>query len=295
MASVGGGGGGSQPAGNTVTNSSSAPWESQQPYLEKGFEEAQNLYESATPEYYADSTVAPMNQLTDQALQLQAARAQGGNPLLNQAQDVASSTLSGDFMSPNSNPFFQSALDAASQGITRNYNRAVAPGIASSFEKAGRYGSPAFTDQNTIAQENLVQGLGNIGAQMSSNLYNTERQNQLNTMNSADALGQADYNDIAQLARAGQGFQGQTDAELSADINRFNFEQEKPQYKLQNFLTATQGGQFGGTKATSQPYFNNTGANVLGGALGGASLGGQFGGGTGAMFGAALGGLGGLL
>ena len=74
MTSVGGGGG-SQPAGNTVTNSSSAPWESQQPYLEKGFEEAQNLYESATPEYYPDSTVAPMNQLTDQALQLQAARA----------------------------------------------------------------------------------------------------------------------------------------------------------------------------------------------------------------------------
>ena len=44
-------GGGSQ-SGSTTTVQKSDPWSGQQPYLTFGFNEAQNLFDSATPQYF---------------------------------------------------------------------------------------------------------------------------------------------------------------------------------------------------------------------------------------------------
>lgn len=294
MGSLGGSSGGSKPAGTTITQSKTDPWEKAQPHLEYGFDEARNIYESTVPEYYQGNTVNPLNQQQQTALQLQEARAVAGSPLNNQAQDLASQTIAGDFLNPN--PFLQQNIDAATQGVTRNFQRAVMPGIDSAFSKAGRYGANnARSTQHDIAQENLAESLGNVASNMAFSNYAQERANQMNTMSQADAMSQWDYNDIAQLSRAGDMYRGQSDAELASDIDRWNFEQVKPATKLAQYQALIQGGNLGGTTTSSQPYFNNRGASALSGALGGAAVGGKYGGGTGALWGAALGGLGGLL
>lgn len=290
MASLGGGSS-QRPAGTVTQTTSKEPWEDQQPHLRNVFSEAENLYNSSTPEYFSGNTVAPLSDPTMTALNLQEGRALAGSPLLNQAQDELSATLSGNYL--NNNPNLQNMIDASSAGIVRNYQNAIAPGIDSAFTKANRYGSNAFKTNVDDAQINLADSLGRVASNIAYSDYGRERGLQNQAINMADPLSQADYNDIAQLGRVGQVFDAQGQAELSADIDRFNFEQNKPANKLAQYSGLVSGG-YGSTGTQTTPFFNNTGASVLGGALGGLGAASKMGGGMGDFGTWALGGLGAL-
>lgn len=284
-------GGSSSKPQYTTTATSSAPWDKQQPFLEHGFDEARNLYDSDVPQYYDGSTVAPFSTQTQTALDLQQKRAELGSPILNDAQDQLASTMRGDYL--NNNPYLQSAIDAASSGITRNYREAIRPGIDSTFERAGRYGSNAYQTMQDQAQDTLAKNLGNVASQLSYADYGRERQLQDQAMQLAPAFAQADYDDIKQLGDVGSIYDAQSQAELSADIDRFNFEQTKPYNKLGQYLAMIQGG-YGGTQNTTTPFFSNRGANMLSGGLAGLGAAGRLGMGGGDFGTWALGGLGAL-
>ena len=97
------------------------------------------------------------------------------------------------------------------------------------------------------------------------------------------------FADLNTLAGVGGAREAQSQAELQADIDRFNFEQNQPMTSLANYMGVVKGGTVGGT--STQPVFRNTAGNVLSGALGGAQLGGMIPG----LGGAGGGGLGALL
>ena len=147
------------------------------------------------------------------------------------------------------------------------------------------------------AEINLANSLGNIASNMAYTDYGRERGIQNNAIALADDASQWDYNDPAQLARVGSIYDAQGQAELAADIDRWNFEQNKPANKLGQYASLI-GGGYGGTTTSSTPYFNNRGASALSGALGGLGAAAKLGGGMG-DFGTwglgALGALGGLL
>ena len=222
MASLGGSS--QRPAGNVVTQNVQEPWSEQIPHLKNIFGEAESLYESPAPEYYPDSTVAPLSPTTQTALDLQEARALTGSDLIPNAQNLVNQTLTGGFL--GSNPYLQQAIDAASEGTTRNYDRVTRPGIDSAFERAGRYGSGAYRSMHDDATYNLANTLGNLSSNMAYTDYGRERQNMMSAIGMADPIAQADYSDIAQLARAGSFYDQQRQAELGADIDRFNFAQD---------------------------------------------------------------------
>ena len=60
-------------------------------------------------------------------------------------------------------------------------------------------------------------------------------------------------------------------AQLQADIDRFNFEQNVDDQRLANFLSLVKGGTVG--SQSIQPVFRNQALSALGGALGGSQLG----------------------
>jgi len=99
------------------------------------------------------------------------------------------------------------------------------------------------------------------------------------------------FSDLAKLAGVGAAREAQSQAELQADIDRYQFEQAQPLSSLANYMAAIQGGTIG--RDTITPYFRQPGLGFLGGAMGGAQLAGQLGFSQGA--GAGLGGLLGLL
>jgi hypothetical protein len=81
-------------------------------------------------------------------------------------------------------------------------------------------------------------------------------------------LAQQDYADIGQLLQTGQIAEGYQQQALQDAINRFDFQQNIPQQRLQNFLSAAYGAPLGGKTTAQVPR-----GGLLGG-LSGAALGG---------------------
>ena len=79
-------------------------------------------------------------------------------------------------------------------------------------------------------------------------------------------------------------------AKIQDAMTRFDFEQQKPYYKLREYL-ASIGSPYAQTTTRTEPIYRNTGAGLLGGAMQGYQLGQNFGmGGLGAAAGGLLGG-----
>jgi hypothetical protein len=283
----------SGPSDTQTTIAKSEPWVQQIPYLvgdpKKSipglFPEANRLLQSPGPLYYPAQTVAGMAPEHAAALAAQAARAQSGSPLLAAGSAELGKTLGGAYL--NANPHLQSAIDAASRGVTRNYQDAVSPGIDSAFSLAGRYGSGAHVAAHDAAERNLAAQLGDIAGNLGYQSYAAERNNMLNALNAAPTYAQADYGDIAQLADVGRQREAAAQALINDQIARWNFEQQQPADKLAQYAQLIRG-DFGGTTTTTAPY--SSGAGILGGATSGAGAGAAFGP-WGAGVGAILGGL----
>lgn len=236
-----------------ITQTTNAPAYAQ-PFLEYGLSEAKNLYQNQ-PTYYPGSTTIGFSPESEMALAGTRQMALDGSPLIPAVQDVVMQNLMG------TNPL----MSAAFQPVVQEAQAQAA--------KAGRYGS------------GYQQGA--LGAALAPMAY----QAQQDAIAMAPAVREFGYADLNTLAGVGGAREAQSMAELSADIDRYNFEQQQPQIALANYMASVQGGTVGGQ--STQPVYRNTAGNVLSGALGGAELAGMAN--FDPMTGALLGGLGGGL
>ena len=141
----------SKGAGEARTVSNVEPWATQSPYLSKGFERAEALYNAAGPSYYPGQTYVDFAPQTTSALNLAETRAKAGSPLMGQANTEMLKQLKGDYLSPTSNPFIQNLYNKMAGDVTS--------GVQSQFSRAGRLGSGA--NQAVLAEE-----LGNLSNQL---------------------------------------------------------------------------------------------------------------------------------
>jgi len=246
-------GGGSQ---RTITQTT-APSTFAQPFLEYGMQEAKDLYQSARPQYYPKSTVVGFSPETQMALSGYRSAAAAGSPMIPAVQQAVQQNLTG------TNPLFQQALQ---------------PTIAAALNPAqmsGRYGSG-------YAQKAVAEAVAPL-------MY----QAQQTAIQQAPAARQFGFADLQTMAEVGAAREAQEQAELAADIERFQFQEARPAQKLADYLTMVQGGSGALGGRTITPQFRQPAAGFFGGALSGASLGAETG--FGAGTGAALGGLAGLL
>ena len=208
------GGGGKQ-----ETETSSEPWKGIQPYLRQAYRSAERNILRDPQEFFPGQTYVGFSPETEQALTAQTARA-GANPLLGQAQDYTSSVLGGDFL--GSNPY----MDQLSDSVLSS----VMPQVSSQFGGAsGRFGSPAMA-------EALGRGVSRGMAPFMFQEYGNERARQQQAAQMAPGMAQADYFDIAQLANVGAAREGLERQALQDEISRFNFGQQEPITRLQNFM-----------------------------------------------------------
>jgi hypothetical protein len=248
-----GGGGSSQP---TQTVQKMEPWDGQKNYLADVFNQAQNQWTSQKPQYYADSTVVPFSPETETALQLQTQRALFGSPTQAAANQQLTDTLEGDYL--YGGDAFNAAFDAAS--------RRIIPQVNSMFANSGRTGSG-------LAQTAMTQALGDSFA----NQYGQERNNQMTAAAQAPQMAQLDYLDPMKLAEVGSQREALGAEYLQDDINRFNYYENLPAMKLQQYANLIQG-NYGGTGTTSATGSTSSGSrSPLGGILGGAMMGSSFG------------------
>ena len=282
--------GGSTGTQTTINNQD--PWAEQQPFLEYGMQEAQNLYQSPTPQFFPASTVTPFSTQTTQAMGAQQNRALGGSPLEAMAQGQTLAGGAGAYLGGSGGIGQQQLQQTAGgqytgannpylSGVTQSMSDVIQPQVQSRFEGYGRsptgFGAGseftkqlagavapyAFQDYN---QERQLQ-MGAAGAL--EDQYARERQNQMAAIQNAPQMANIDYQNIGQLANVGAQQEAMGQAQLSDQIQRFNFEQLKPANKLAAYMQAIQG-NYGGQSEITQPTYR---PSALQGALGGGLMG----------------------
>lgn len=115
-----------------------------------------------------------------------------------------------------------------------------------------------------------LRGMGALGQLSSADI-----QRRLGAAAAAPGMAELDYADLAKLGAVGGAREAQSQAELQADIERFNMEQQQPLMSLANYMATVQGGTVGGQSTT--PVFRNTTGDFLSGLSGLAGVGKAFG------------------
>ena len=243
-------GGGSGGGGGQTSKTTNELDPTVRPFVEYGLGEAKNLYQTAGPDYFPGQTYVGPSSQTTQALGLAGQRAMAGNPLVPAAQQQQLSSIQGDYLNAG-NPYFQQALAGPTQQATQAYNDAIrqAQGGAS---MAGRYGSGASADIQNRAANTLATTLANTYGNLAYQNYAGERGMQNQAVMNAPTLAQADYGDISQLANVGKTTEDYAKTALQADLDRFNFQQNKPYQKLSSYLGAAYGAPMGNVSTTTQ-------------------------------------------
>lgn len=243
-------GGGSSGTQTVVQNN--APWSSQQPYLQQAYGFAQDRFE--TPQqYFPNSTVVPFSDATLQAQGMQTARA-GGSALEGATNDNLTATMRGDFL--NSNPYLDGMFDQAAGKVRAQMD--------SQFNSAGRLGSG-------MNQSVAADSYNNLANQIYGQNYANERTNQMRAASLTPQQSALDYQNIAALGQVGQQQETMAGNQLQDQINRYNFNMQEPDQRLQRYLASISGGNYS-SGSTQTPLYSNTAANALGLGIGGVAL-----------------------
>lgn len=218
------------------------------PYVSYGLDEAKKLYKGASPRYYEGKTYVDPSANTEAALTAAGNRATMGNPLLPAAQRQQQDVISGQYL--QNNPYFNQAMAGASQGATQTYMDAIkeAQGGAS---MAGRYGSGVSADLQNRAANTLSNTLANKYGDLAYQNYAGERAMQNQAATGAPTLANADYTDINQLLKTGMAQEDYANTALQADINRFNYNENLPTAKLNQYAQYLSGTPQGSTTTST--------------------------------------------
>jgi hypothetical protein len=268
---------------STRAVTSAEPWSGVKKPLTAAVGDATSLYNKGAPGYYPGQTVAPMSGYTSGALDWMAQRAQAGSPLTQAGQGELTKTLQGSYLDAG-NPYFNQAVQSAIRPVTEQYQNVVMPGIQSAFSDAGRYGSGAHQGMVNQANTDYQRNIGDISSNMAYQNFADERGNMLKAGLLAPEMAQQDYFDINQLGAAGAGFDQFNQANIDADVNRYNYEQNKDTQWLSNYMGLLQQAPWGKSITETPPR-----PNPFTSALGGAGIGGDIGGPYGALIGGGLG------
>jgi len=182
-------------------------------------------------------------------------RAQSGNEAMNLGNRNLESMLKGDYLNPESNPFFKGVVDQA-MGQTQGR-------LNTQFNSPGAFG-------NTAHQEVMARGLGDVANQMYSNNYMNERQNMMGALGMAPQYAQNDYNDLNAMLSAGDARRQLSQDTLNQQYADWLEQQNYPLKQLDilgNTIGMSMGNSGTSTSTGPNPYQPNTTANLLGGGM----------------------------
>lgn len=283
---------GSSNSSPSKTTSTTEPPAFIQPYLQHGATQARALYETGGPSYYPGNTVVPFAPQTEQALGLTQQRALNGSPVTRAAQSYAASSLntpissqfggSTPFDSAN-NPYLDATFNKAAQA-TRTQ-------LDSQFAGSGRNldaQMPARADQLNDLATSIYGGAYESDANRRLSAWDSERSrmasdlqgqrgNMLGLASLSPQLASQDYVDLNALQGVGNQTEDLASRLMQDQAARYDFNQNRAQTNLDNYLSRITGAYPGGTQASSTPTYRNRTAGAAGGALTGLQVGGPWG------------------
>lgn len=250
---------GPTPTTTTQTNSN-VGW--LQPYWQKWLSNVSNITPSAMP-VYGGPTVAPMNNAQNTAIDMMGQFATNGTPAGNAANGAITNIASGT-TNPyeGQNPALQSMIDQSNADIAKAYSVGTAAQTDSAAARNGAYGGTGYQEQTGLNQQALGHALAEntSGLQYqnylnSGNLYNQDRNAQLQASQLGLASQGVDQNAINGLFGLGSAQQGNTQSVLGSMQNYFNQQTQAPfaaSSILGNALSQASGAPATTTSSTQQ-------------------------------------------
>lgn len=205
------------------------PWGPQIQYLLEGYEQAQNQL-GMPREYFPGSTMAAESRNTLDF------RGAAGDLMRdsNFGAEYYQGLMRGDMLGPENNPLLVNWANQGASDITRNFKTGFAPGT--SLEAAGRSGSPL----EQYGQYGAYRALGETLDRHYGGIYTPAYMQEREYQHQAPSLyGAMQGNTRANLmlgAGAGQAEDYRNQSVLGADINRFQFGQDEPRQRLDDYL-----------------------------------------------------------
>lgn len=182
---------------------------------------------------------------------------------------------------------YANVRNRAEDTLTRNLSEAATQAGAANYAQERQnqlsaqqsIGNLANTDYaNNMTAINALTGVSaadqNVGmtaANALGNNYARDLGMQMQGATLAPDMANLDFSDAQRLAGVGAARESQSQAELTDQINRWNFEQNKEMDKLGKYM-ALVGGGFGSTGTETKPVFSNPSSQFLGSAASGAGL-----------------------
>ena len=273
------------------------------PYLERGLQQAEQLFMQQRPSLFPGQMYVSPSQQTLQALQSQEAMATAPQPTLEAAQTSFLRGLEGLQQTATSpyqaSPYLPSAIQAATRPIQQQFEQTTLPGVASLYSRAGRYGSGAMERAVGTATEATGRAIGDIASNLAyqdyANALQRQQQAQMALPQMATLAPQIyaqQFLPSQQLAQVGAAREAIAAQPLQEAIQRYQFEQQVPYQQLQGFLSSIYGTPLAGSNVVQPRVQTNQFGNVLGGAAAGAGIAGLAG--VNPLYGAIGGGLLGL-
>ena len=173
-------------------------------------------------------------------------RALAGSPVGGAANAQATNILSGNYLDASRNPYLQGAIGAATKPMIDSYTQSVRPSMERMFAMGGRNGSGAEFDAMNRSDTNFMNTLGGVGMNMANQNYNTGQDMMSRALALSPSLQQADYTDPGMLSQVGAARQGQAQANLNQQVGNYNYLQNEPTMRAQQYMPLVQG-NYGGT------------------------------------------------
>lgn len=124
----------------------------------------------------------------------------GGGPLNATRDSLLQRTLSGTFLSPDSNPFLQATIEAAQRPLVQQFQEQTIPQLRSQFTAAGQMiqpgGSSPFDMAAARAQGGLSDALGDVSTNIAGQNFQAERGRQQQAVTQAMQVQQSDLDNL---------------------------------------------------------------------------------------------------
>jgi len=183
------------------------------------------------------------------------------------------------------NPYFSQMSDNIAAQVLPQINASFNAGGRADSGLAARAASQGLADSiGGLAYNNYQQGLqqqqgaaGTLaglsatGAGGLSNAFQTGVGNMVKEGYVAPSINNINFQNVGALQDAGNQAQQLNQNSINDAVQRWNYNQELPYNTLNNYMAEIQG-NYGGTTTNSQPYYDNSLGNILGGAAFGSSI-----------------------
>lgn len=263
ICNLGGGGGGGSPAPvQTSTTTTKQELSPEQRQLIEAASPALTTFANNPPTDYQGEKIVPFNPLERQAQQMALGAATG--PAQQIANQAASTTsfLSGPNLYAASNPYLQSAIEAAIRPQRQTFGETILPGIRNDATTSGQFGGSRQGIAEGIASRGLSDAIAGTTSSMANANYQTGQDSMLKALQYAPLTQQLQFTPASIVGSIGSQQRSMEQAQLDEQIQKYMTSQLLPYLAAKDVAGVAFGFPGGPTTSTSTGPAAQTQANT---------------------------------